>query len=181
MPYKRQVQVGRVALINYGPDAGKLCTIINIIDQNRVLVDGPEAVTGCHRHAVGIKRIALTDITVPVTLNATHKCARHLCGLWCRCQGTFRAVRIMRCSFSARSMRLDRSVLRGCAAAVLHLSVLHGSGLGDLRVRTRAKGCSARTLPAVRASLVRRSFLLYDTAAVICTIRVCRRVEGLQV
>ena len=73
MPFKRQVQVGRVALINYGPDAGKLCTIINVIDQNKVLVDGPEAVTGCHRHEVGIKRIALTDLTVPVTLNATHK------------------------------------------------------------------------------------------------------------
>merc|ERR1712070_1100045 len=68
---KRQVQVGRVALINYGPDAGKLCTIINVIDQNKVLVDGPEAVTGCHRHEVGIKRIALTDLPVP--LNATHK------------------------------------------------------------------------------------------------------------
>jgi hypothetical protein len=34
--YSRFVQLGRVVLINYGPDAGKLATIIDIVDQNRV-------------------------------------------------------------------------------------------------------------------------------------------------
>jgi hypothetical protein len=34
--FTRFVEIGRVALINYGPDAGKLCTIIDIIDSNRV-------------------------------------------------------------------------------------------------------------------------------------------------
>ena len=36
MPFTRFVQVGRVALINYGPDCGKLCTIIDIVDGKRV-------------------------------------------------------------------------------------------------------------------------------------------------
>jgi len=30
------VEVGRVALINYGPDNGKLCTIIDVVDSNKV-------------------------------------------------------------------------------------------------------------------------------------------------
>ena len=76
MPYKRFVEVGRVALISYGPDVGKLCTIVNVLDHNRVLVDGPEPITGVHRHELNVKRIMLTDLTVPVTLNATQKCAR---------------------------------------------------------------------------------------------------------
>ena len=41
MTFKRFVEVGRVALINYGPDNNKLCTIIDVVDQTRVLVDGP--------------------------------------------------------------------------------------------------------------------------------------------
>jgi len=34
--YSRFVEVGRVVLINYGEDAGKLALILDVIDQNRV-------------------------------------------------------------------------------------------------------------------------------------------------
>lgn len=34
--YKRFAEVGRIVLIQYGPDAGKLATIIDIVDQNKV-------------------------------------------------------------------------------------------------------------------------------------------------
>lgn len=71
--FKRFVEIGRVVLISYGPDRGKLCTIVDVIDQNRVLVDGPESVTGVHRHELNIKRIKLTDMKVAAKLNATHK------------------------------------------------------------------------------------------------------------
>merc|ERR1712023_201857 len=73
MPFARKVEIGRVGLITYGPDAGKLCTVINILDINRVLVDGPVALTGCHRHELNINRMMLTELTVPVKLNATAK------------------------------------------------------------------------------------------------------------
>merc|ERR1712125_165776 len=73
MTFKRFVEVGRVAIICYGPDAGKLCTIVNILDHNRVLVDGPMPLTGVHRHEIGIKRIMLTDLKVTVPLNASQK------------------------------------------------------------------------------------------------------------
>lgn len=36
--YKRLVEIGRVALINSGPDEGKLCVIVDVVDQNRVSV-----------------------------------------------------------------------------------------------------------------------------------------------
>jgi large subunit ribosomal protein L14e len=34
--FKRFVEVGRVVLVNDGPSAGKLATIVEIIDHNRV-------------------------------------------------------------------------------------------------------------------------------------------------
>lgn len=38
-PYHRFVEIGRVAMINYGPDAGRLCTILDVVDQGRVRAD----------------------------------------------------------------------------------------------------------------------------------------------
>ncbi|KAI9597549.1 putative 60S ribosomal protein L14 [Syncephalis fuscata] len=48
---QRFVEVGRVVLVNYGPDAGKLAVIVDIIDHNRVLLDGPT--TDVLRQAIG--------------------------------------------------------------------------------------------------------------------------------
>jgi hypothetical protein len=36
MPFARLAEIGRVALINYGPEYGKLVVISDIVDQNRV-------------------------------------------------------------------------------------------------------------------------------------------------
>lgn len=38
MPFSRYVEIGRVALINYGPEYGKLVVISDIADQNRVSI-----------------------------------------------------------------------------------------------------------------------------------------------
>ncbi|KAG5554288.1 hypothetical protein RHGRI_011973 [Rhododendron griersonianum] len=46
MPFKRYVEVGRVALVNYGNEYGKLVVIVDVIDQNR--------------------RLSLTDITIDI-------------------------------------------------------------------------------------------------------------------
>lgn len=75
MGFTRFVEIGRVGLISYGPNTGKLCTIVNVIDHNRVLVDGPEAVTGVCRHELNLKRLMLTDLKVSAKLNATQKWA----------------------------------------------------------------------------------------------------------
>jgi len=64
MGFTRFVETGRVVLINYGPDAGKLATIVDILDAKRVLIDGPQTATGVHRQLILLKRVALTDIVV---------------------------------------------------------------------------------------------------------------------
>jgi large subunit ribosomal protein L14e len=70
MVFKRYVEVGRVVLINYGPETGKLATIIDIVDQNKCLIDGPADITGVSRQVISFTRIALTDFTVKIQRNA---------------------------------------------------------------------------------------------------------------
>jgi len=60
------VEIGRVVLINYGPDAGKIGTIIDILDQNKALVDGPAEVTGVGRQILNFRSMALTPLVVPI-------------------------------------------------------------------------------------------------------------------
>ncbi|KAI3855402.1 hypothetical protein MKX03_025360 [Papaver bracteatum] len=62
MPFKRYVEIGRVALVNYGECYGKLVVIVDIIDQNRALVDAPDMV----RSQMSFKRLSLTDIKIDI-------------------------------------------------------------------------------------------------------------------
>lgn len=34
--FSRFVEIGRVVLVNYGPDCGKLATVIDVVDGNKV-------------------------------------------------------------------------------------------------------------------------------------------------
>jgi len=63
------VTIGRVVLINHGEDNGKICTIIDVIDQNRALVDGPVEVTGVSRQQLNFKSLALTPLQVNIGRN----------------------------------------------------------------------------------------------------------------
>lgn len=74
MTFTRFVEVGRVVLINYGENNGKLATIVDILDAKRVLVDGPQKETGVHRQLIQLKRCALTDICIKdLEKNCTQK------------------------------------------------------------------------------------------------------------
>ena len=73
LSFSRFVEVGRIVLINYGPDEGKLATIIDIVDGNKCLVDGPATKTGVARQVIPFKRVALTDIVVKIPKNARQK------------------------------------------------------------------------------------------------------------
>jgi len=70
------VQIGRVCLINRGPDSGKICTIIDVVDQNRALVDGPADVTGVVRQTMSFRTLALTPIVVDIARNPHPKTLR---------------------------------------------------------------------------------------------------------
>ncbi|KAK8807311.1 hypothetical protein WA158_004070 [Blastocystis sp. Blastoise] len=68
MTFTRFVEVGRVVYINYGTLFGRLATIVDIIDENKVLVDGPYKFTGVKRQIVS--RVFLTKIVCKITRGA---------------------------------------------------------------------------------------------------------------
>merc|ERR1719378_556405 len=49
------------------------CTIVDIVDQKRVIVDGPESATGVRRHMMPVKRLSLTDLTCKIPRGAREK------------------------------------------------------------------------------------------------------------
>ena len=68
--FSRYVEIGRVCLINYGPDQGKLCTSIDVVDSNKALIDGPKDLTGVVRQMIPFKRLSLTDLIAKVRSRA---------------------------------------------------------------------------------------------------------------
>merc|ERR1719437_191457 len=74
--FTRFVEPGRLALITYGPCAGKMCTVVDIVDQKRVVVDGPEDVTGVQRHMMPVRRLSLTDFKCKLARGGREKSLR---------------------------------------------------------------------------------------------------------
>ncbi|CAG5133791.1 unnamed protein product [Candidula unifasciata] len=68
MPYERFAEIGRVAYIAHGDDKGKLVAIVDVIDQNRALVDGP--CSGVNRKDLNFKALHLTQFTVGIAHSA---------------------------------------------------------------------------------------------------------------
>merc|ERR1712176_623188 len=61
------VEAGRVAFINYGDDYGKLVVIVDMVDMNRVLVDG---LGHFPRVIYPLKRLTLTRLRIPILRGA---------------------------------------------------------------------------------------------------------------
>merc|ERR1719246_231696 len=74
--FSRFVEPGRLAVLTYGPGAGKMCTIVDIVDQKRVVVDGPEKLTGVRRFMMPVKRLSLTDFKATIPRGAREKTLR---------------------------------------------------------------------------------------------------------
>ncbi|XP_057553661.1 60S ribosomal protein L14-like [Hippopotamus amphibius kiboko] len=72
--FRRSVEVGRVTYVSFGPHAGKLVAIVDVIDQNRALMDGPR--TQVRRQAVPFKCVQLTDFTLKFPHSACQKYVR---------------------------------------------------------------------------------------------------------
>ncbi|KAM0683773.1 hypothetical protein MDAP_001350 [Mitosporidium daphniae] len=62
--FTRFVQVGRVVVLKDGPKANSPAVIVEIVDQNRVLIDGP--LSGVHRQVVSLRHITLTGIVAKI-------------------------------------------------------------------------------------------------------------------
>ena len=64
MVFKKFVEIGRVVVINYGPYAGKIAVIVDILNTTRVLVHGPKE--GVRRQEISLRRITLTDFKLDI-------------------------------------------------------------------------------------------------------------------
>merc|ERR1711908_2958 len=64
--FTRFVENGRVVLVNFGPDAGKLAVVVDVVDSQRCLIVGPS--TDVARQMIGYKRLSLTDIKVDMVV-----------------------------------------------------------------------------------------------------------------
>ncbi|XP_057984603.1 60S ribosomal protein L14-2-like [Hevea brasiliensis] len=62
MPFKRYVEIGKVALVNYGKHYRKLSVIVNVIDQNRATIGTPEMATGKEGYRKKIKVVVMMRI-----------------------------------------------------------------------------------------------------------------------
>ncbi|EDQ86686.1 uncharacterized protein MONBRDRAFT_33691 [Monosiga brevicollis MX1] len=69
--FRRFVEVGRVVLINAGPDAGKLAVIVDCIDEAKVLIDGP--CSGVARQPISYRYISLTDFKIDIVFGMRSK------------------------------------------------------------------------------------------------------------
>merc|ERR1711974_592215 len=73
-PFAKFVEIGRVAFINYGENLGKLCVILDVIDNNRAWVDGP----GIARQQLNFKRVTLTKFVIKITRGAPKRMSKKL-------------------------------------------------------------------------------------------------------
>merc|ERR1719160_219806 len=78
--YQRFVQPGRLCYISYGPFEGKVCTVIDIVNQRRVIVDGPESQTGVPRHQIPVRWLSLTDFKCKILKAAREKTLKKALG-----------------------------------------------------------------------------------------------------
>uniref|UniRef100_V5HKJ1 Large ribosomal subunit protein eL14 n=1 Tax=Ixodes ricinus TaxID=34613 RepID=V5HKJ1_IXORI len=67
--FTKFVEPGRLCLITYGPDAGKLCFIVDIVTSTRILVDGAK-MTGVERQQLPLTWIKLTDTRIDLNRGA---------------------------------------------------------------------------------------------------------------
>jgi len=52
------LSLGRVVYINFGPSAGKIAVVVDIVNGSRVIIDGPGL--GVERQMISNKRLTLT-------------------------------------------------------------------------------------------------------------------------
>ncbi|XP_056631255.1 60S ribosomal protein L14 [Diorhabda carinulata] len=74
MPFQRFVETGRVAVVSDGPHKGKLVSIVDVIDQTRVLVDGP--LSNVPRGQLRLNELHLTKFRIRFPFSASTRIVR---------------------------------------------------------------------------------------------------------
>ncbi len=65
------IEIGRICVITAGRRAGRKCVIVDIIDENFVLVTGPQSITGVKRRRMNIKHLEPLDKTIKISKGAS--------------------------------------------------------------------------------------------------------------
>ena len=68
MVFRRFVEVGRVIVINYGPNTGKLAVVVDILTTTKILVQGLKG--GVRRQELSLRRVSLTDFKLDIKRGA---------------------------------------------------------------------------------------------------------------
>ena len=59
--FRNSIEIGRIVYITFGPTHGKIGLIVDILDKNRCMIDGPSG-----RQVINIKRIKPTKIKLKI-------------------------------------------------------------------------------------------------------------------
>jgi len=103
---KNFVQIGRVAIINSGPEKGKFAVIANVIDHKRVLIDAPQAAedkyTALKRQAYSTRHLRLMKYRLAMRPDETHKV---ISDLWSKHKIT---PRLLASKFMIRKLKQEK-------------------------------------------------------------------------
>ncbi|XP_055378533.1 60S ribosomal protein L14 [Condylostylus longicornis] len=76
MPFQRFVETGRIAKCSAGPLKGRLVAIVDVIDQTKVLIDGP--LTGVPRQEYRLNNLHLTKFRLKFPYHAPTRVVRKI-------------------------------------------------------------------------------------------------------
>jgi len=143
---KNFVEIGRVVLVNYGPDSGKLAVIIDIVDQNTALVDGPLDQTGVARQSINFRRLRLTPLKLVIprsvrtsTLSKRFKAA-DIMGQWNKSNLAQRLTNQNRRRTLSDFERFKLMILRKKKSAIINREVAKLKRAGAGKAAAKAKG-----------------------------------------
>jgi large subunit ribosomal protein L14e len=63
--------VGRVCVKLNGREAGKICVVVDIVDERFVIVTGPKSITGVKRRRANVKHLEPTEYKVEINRGAS--------------------------------------------------------------------------------------------------------------
>ena len=55
------LDVGRICIKKTGRERGKKCLIVDLVDENFVIISGPQSITGVRRRRSNVNHVQVTD------------------------------------------------------------------------------------------------------------------------
>jgi large subunit ribosomal protein L14e len=65
------IEIGRICVKTSGREKGKKCVIVDVVDENFVIITGPQSLTGVRRRRTNLGHIQATEEILEVKKGAT--------------------------------------------------------------------------------------------------------------